>query len=76
MLDETRQKELEKILQQELIQFLGANCNEYIFLKKLTPKKIELICEFVDYMKHKIDGKTSEQRAMEVLDRIFEKTKI
>ena len=46
----------------EMIEFLNEALNYYVNSKKLTTKKANLMREYTQYLKHKIDGKTETQR--------------
>ena len=48
----------------EMIKFLNEALNYYVNSKKLTAKKANLMREYTQYLKHKIDGKTETQRTL------------
>lgn len=48
----------------EMIEFLNEALNYYVNSKKLTAKKANLMREYTQYLKHKIDGKTETQRTL------------
>lgn len=56
--------------QRELLVFLNDKCFDYIRSKNLTPKNKILIQEFTEYLKHKVDGKTTTQRVNEILNKL------
>lgn len=48
----------------EIIEFLNEALNYYINSKRLTSKKVSLMKEYTQYLKHKVDGKTETQRLL------------
>lgn len=48
----------------ELVKFLNEALNYYVQSKKLTTKKANLMREYTQYLKHKVDGLTETQRLL------------
>ena len=46
----------------EIVELLNEALNYYVSSKKLTLKKADLIYEYTQYLKHRVDGKTETQR--------------
>lgn len=47
---------------EDIIRFLNEAFNYYVKSKKLTTKNINLMNEYTQYLKHKVDGMTETQR--------------
>ena len=60
-----------ELMTEVFAQYLREYCKEYLMSNKRTNKKVEYICDFVESAVYNLTGKTSEQYAMESLDKIM-----
>lgn len=63
------QKNMDKI-KEIVAQYLREYCSEYLFKNKMTAKKVEYVCDFVESAVYDLTGKTSSDYAREVMNRL------
>lgn len=64
-----QEKDIDRI-KEIVAQYLRGYYTEYIFKNKMTPKKLEYLCDFVENAVYDLTGKNSSDYAKEVMNRL------